>query len=247
MKEGSVQFKDTVTIVTGASSGIGEACAMKLLDLGASVAGFDVEATRLAHAAYKHFAVDVRDEGSVSSAVAEVHSNFDKIDALVNCAGIFSVSKPFYEMTMEEWGRVIGTNLTGTFLCAKHVSLTMCERKKGKIVNIGCIRSRIVRPGMAEYSASKGGVMALTAAMALDLAKFNIQVNSVAPGFTLTGMSEKAYKDPAIRQEREKLVPLGRVAMPSEIANVVMFLLSEASDYITGETIFVDGGFKVSG
>ncbi len=241
-----MQFRDTVAIVTGASSGIGEACAMKLLDLGASVAGFDLEAPRLAHAAYKHFTVDVRNEGPVSSAVAEVHSTFDKIDALVNCAGIFSASKPFYEMTMEEWGRVIGTNLTGTFLCAKHVSLAMRKRKKGRIVNIGCIRSKIVRPGMAEYSASKGGVMALTAAMALDLARFNIQVNSVAPGFTLTGMTEKAYKDPSIRQERERLVPLGRVAMPSDIADVVMFLLSRASEYITGETLFVDGGFTVS-
>lgn len=241
-----MQFTDTVAIVTGASAGIGRACADKLLDLGAHTVGFDPQAPGVDRPAYRHYEVDVRDEKSVAAAVSEVGLTFGRIDALVNCAGIFSISKPFYEMSLEEWGKVIGTNLTGTFLCAKHVALRMCEQRKGKIVNIGCIRSRIVRPNMAEYSASKGGVMALTAAMAVDLAKFNIQVNSVAPGFTLTGMTEKAYKDPDIRTGREKLVPLGRVAMPSDIANVVVFLLSKESDYVTGETIFADGGFKVS-
>jgi NAD(P)-dependent dehydrogenase (short-subunit alcohol dehydrogenase family) len=99
---------------------------------------------------------------------------------------------------------------------------------------------------MADYAASKGAVVTLTSAMAMDLAAFNIQVNSVAPGFTFTGMTEKAYAGPEVRQKRAAMVPLRRIANPDDIANVVLYLLSDASNYITGQTIFVDGGFTVS-
>ena len=241
-----MNFKDKVVVVTGASSGIGEACAKKLLDLGAKVAGFDIKPGKISHESFKSYVVDVADDNSVKAAVDEVDSSFGRIDALVNCAGISSSYKPFYDMTMNEWEKVISVNLKGTFLCSKYVSRKMMKNKKGKIVNISCIRSRVFGPNMADYSASKGGVVALTSAMALDLAPFNIQVNSVAPGATLTGITKKRFSNPEVRTTYEKLIPLGRIAQPDDIAEVVIFLISDSSNYITGETIFVDGGYTKS-
>ena len=121
----------------------------------------------------------------------------------------------------------------------------MIRRKKEKIINISCIRSRIFRPNMADYAASKAGVVALTSAMALDLSAYNIQVNSVAPGFTLTGMTEKTFSNKDLMVQSEKLIPSRRIANPSDIANVVLFLLSDLSAYINGVTIFVDGGYSI--
>jgi len=121
----------------------------------------------------------------------------------------------------------------------------MIRHRKGRIINISCIRSRIFRPNMADYAASKAGVVALTSAMALDLSGYNIQVNSVAPGFTFTGMTEKKYSNKDIKEQSENLIPSGRIADPKDIANVVLFLLSDLSTYINGETIFVDGGYSI--
>lgn len=241
-----MNIKEKVVIITGASSGIGGSCVKKLLGLNTIVAGFDRNQGKITAQNYKHYMVDVRDEKGIKASVDDVESSFGGIDALVNCAGIFSSSKPFYQMDIEEWEKVISTNLTGTFLCSKYVSSKMIRNKKGKIVNISCIRSRIFRPNMADYAASKGGVVALTSAMALDLAPYNIQVNSVAPGFTFTGMTDKAFSDSKVRKESEEIIPLGRIAKSDDIADVVLFLLSELSNYITGETTFVDGGFKIS-
>ena len=149
-------------------------------------------------------------------------------------------------MTSDEWNRVISTNLTGTFLVSKYMGQKMVRYRKGKIINISFIRSRIFRPNMADYAASKAGVVALTSAMALDLSAYNIQVNGVAPGFTFTGMTEKAFSNRSIREQSENMIPSGRIANPNDIANVVLFLLSDLSAYINGETIFVDGGYSIS-
>jgi len=242
-----MDLRNSVSVVTGASSGIGEACAKKLLEAGAWVAGFDVNPSKISNRNFRPFAVDVRDEEGVRAAVENVEKSAGRIDALVNCAGVSSNYKPFFEMTKEEWERVISVNLTGTFLCSKHVSRVMIKNKTGRIVNISCIRSRIFSPGMSDYSASKGGVTALTSAMALDLAPFNVRVNSVAPGATLTGMTERRFGNPDVRRAFEERIPLGRIAQPEDIANVVLFLLSDASSHVTGETISVDGGYTICG
>lgn len=241
-----MNFKDKTVVVTGASSGIGDSCAKKLLDLGSKIAGFDVKPGKIIHERFKTYIVDVSDENSVKAAVDEVEGSFGKIDALINCAGISSSYKPFYDIIVDEWEKVISVNLKGTFLCSKYVSQKMMKNKKGKIVNISCIRSRVFGPNMADYSASKGGVVALTSAMALDLAPFNIQVNSVAPGATITGITEKRFSNPEVRTTYEKLIPLGRIAQPDDIAEVVIFLISDSSNYLTGETVFVDGGYSIS-
>jgi len=241
-----MNFKDKIVIVTGASSGIGEACAKRLLDLDAKVAGFDVKTGRITHKNFKPYLVDVVDDDGTKAAVDDVEKNFGRIDALVNCAGISSNYKPFYDMSVDEWDKVISINLRGTFLCSKYVSQKMMKNKKGKIVNISCIRSRIFGPNNADYSASKGGVVALTSAMALDLAPFNIQVNSVAPGATFTGITEERFRNAEFRAKYEKSIPLGRIAKPEDIADAILFLLGESSNYITGETIVVDGGYSIS-
>jgi len=241
-----MDFEGKIVIVTGAASGIGESCARKLLDLNATVAGFDRKPCKIVAQRFKACLVDVTNGEAVRAAVDELGKDFNKIDGLVNCAGVTSNAKPFYEMSIEEFETVVSINLTGTFLCSKYVSKKMIEKKKGKIVNISCIRSRIFGPNSADYSASKGGVVALTSAMAVDLAPFNIKVNSVAPGATLTGITQERFSASEIRAMYEKTIPLGRIAQPGDIANVVLFLLSESANYVTGETIFVDGGYSIS-
>ena len=238
-------LKDRVIVVTGSSSGIGKSCVEKIIGNGGIAVGFDLQESPMQHENFRHYSVDVRDETGIIRALGDIESHFSRIDALVNCAGVFSSTKSFYEMTSDEWNRVISTNLTGTFLVSKYLSQKMIRYRKGKIINISCIRSRIFRPNMADYAASKAGVVALTSAMALDLSGYNIQVNSVAPGFTFTGMTEKAFNSMDIKEQSEKLIPSGRIADPNEIANVVLFLLSDLSTYINGETIFVDGGYSI--
>ena len=195
---------------------------------------------------YRHYIVDVRDEQKISNTLDEIEKSYGAIYGLVNCAGVFANSKPFYELSLEEWNNVISINLTGSFILAKHSAKKMMKNNTGKIVNISCIRSKIFRPNMADYAASKAGVVALTSAMALDLAKYNIRVNSVAPGFTYTGMTSGAFDNSEIRASSENIIPVGRIANPIDIAKTVLFLLSDMADYINGETIFVDGGFSIS-
>jgi len=241
-----MNFKNKIVIVSGTSSGIGKACAELLLEKEAMVVGLDIKKPSISHARYIHYLMDVSDEKEVMGLIKDIDEEFGKADGLVNCAGIFINAKPFYELDLSEWNKVIDTNLTGIFILSKHIAKIMMKHNKGKIVNISCIRSKIFRPKMAEYAASKAAVVALTSAMALDLAPYNIQVNSVAPGFTYTAMTAKSFDDPKIREFSESIIPAGRIAKAEDIANVVIFLLSEMSDYINGETIFVDGAYRIS-
>lgn len=241
-----MDFKTKVFIVSGTNSGIGKACAESLLDNEATVVGIDLKDGTITHEKYMHYVLDVSNEDKVSIVMNEIDNRFGRLDGLVNCAGIFANLKPFYELSMVEWNKVIETNLTGVFILSKHAAQRMMKSKRGKIVNISCVRSKIFRPNMADYAASKGGVVALTSAMALDLSPYNIQINSIAPGFTYTGMTAKSFDNPKMREASESIIPAGRIAKPEDIANVALFLLSDMSNYINGETIFVDGGFNIS-
>ena len=148
-------------------------------------------------------------------------------------------------MGTSDWERILSVNLTGTFVVSKIVAQKMIHSKKGKIVNISCLRSSIFRNNMCDYAASNGGIVALTSAMALDLAPFNIQVNAVAPGFIYTGMTRGSFDNDEIRKQSEALIPEGRLGQPEDISNVVMFLLSDLSDYMTGTNVFADGGYHI--
>lgn len=240
-----MNFQQKVYVITGTNSGIGKACAQLLLDQEATVIGIDVKESSINQVGYTHFMTDIRDEDRISELFDEMDLRHGRIDGLCNCAGIFANSKPFYELNTSEWEKVIHTNLTGTFIVSKYAARSMIKQRSGKIVNISCVRSKIYRKNMVDYAASKGGIVSLTASMALDLAPYNIRVNSVAPGFTYTGMTAKSFDISEIRRESEGLIPVGRIAQSEDIAKVVLFLLSDMSDYINGETIFTDGGFSI--
>ena len=238
-------FKDKVYIVTGASSGMGKSCSELLLENDAVVIGIDRNDSTIEHDRYSHCKADVLAEEQIQKCISEVDSKYGHIDGLVNAAGIFGNNKPFYELTSEEWNKVMSVNTTGTFIVSKATAPIMIREKHGKIVNISCIRSTIFKNNMADYAASKGAVASMTSAMALDLAPYNIQVNSVAPGFIYTGMTAASFDIPDVRAMSEALIPNGRLGMPKDIASVVMFLLSDMSDYVTGTMLFADGGYHI--
>lgn len=240
-----MNFKEKVFIVTGASSGMGKSCSELLLENDAVVVGIDRNDSTIEHDRYSHCKADVIDEEQIQKCISEVDSKYGHIDGLVNAAGIFGNNKPFYELTSEEWNKVISVNTTGTFIVSKAAAPVMIREKQGKIVNISCIRSTIFKNNMADYAASKGAVASMTSAMALDLAPYNIQVNSVAPGFIYTGMTAASFDMPDVRAKSEALIPNGRLGMPKDIASVVMFLLSDMSDYVTGTMLFADGGYHI--
>lgn len=240
-----MDFKGKVAIVSGASSGIGKSCCMELLKLDCHVIGLDKEPGTIEHTLYTHHTIDITSEDKVCEIIKEIKFKFRTVDCLVNAAGIFSNGKPFYELDISSWNKVMSVNVTGTFILSKYAAKEMISQNRGKIVNISCIRSAIFKSNMAEYAASKGAIVSLTSAMALDLAPYNIQVNAVAPGFTYTGMTAKAFDQTEIRKHSEALIPNGKIGTPEDISPVVLFLLSNMSDYVTGTTIFADGGYRL--
>jgi NAD(P)-dependent dehydrogenase (short-subunit alcohol dehydrogenase family) len=241
-----MDFTGKTYLVSGAGSGIGMACAELLLKNGALVMGLDITPPAIQHKSYIHHVVDVRNEAGIKALVDNAASEFKRIDGLINSAGVFASRKPFYDLSTEDWHRVLDTNLTGTFILSKYTAQKMIPAKAGSIINIGCIRSTLFRTNMADYAASKGGVSALTSAMALDLAPYHIRVNAIAPGFIQTGITAQAFSDPEVKKFSEDLIPQGRIGEPEDIAKVALFLLSDLADYMTGETVFVDGGYRIS-
>jgi len=238
-------FRDKVYIISGSASGIGKSSAEMLLKSEATVIGIDKQENSIESSRYHHYLASITDEARIESIVKEVVEKFGRIDGLVNAAGRWGNSKPFYEIETSEWENVLSVNLTGMYILSKYVSRVMILQKQGRIVNISCIRSSIFRNNMTDYAASKGGVTALTSAMALDLAPYNIQVNSVAPGFTYTGMTKASFDNEEVRMQSEALIPEGRLGIPEDISKVVLFLLSDMADYINGTCVFADGGYHI--
>ena len=235
------------TIVTGAAHGIGKAIAKYLSLQGAHVFVADIqikeaektcEEIRRLGCEVKAIHVDVSSVSSVEKMVDTILKEKLSIDILVNNAGVFS-NKPIHELTMEEWESVIKINLTGTHICSQAVIKHMIQRCYGKIVNLCSMSMQTggLKAGVC-YTASKGGVAALTKAYARYGAEYNITVNAVAPGFILTAMTESWASD----KEAANTIPMKRVGMPVDVAKVVYFLSSSLSDYITGQTININGG-----
>jgi NAD(P)-dependent dehydrogenase (short-subunit alcohol dehydrogenase family) len=251
-----VQLRGKVAVVTGAGSGIGRACASRLAQAGASIVAGDVRgdaadatvsALRDAGSTAESAVVDVRDDDQCRGLAARALDTFGQIDVVVNGAGIFPPS-PLFEMTVEAWDRVLEINTRGTFLvsraCAEHM-------QGGAIVNIASKSAMQPTAGLAHYAASKGAVVMLTKALALELASKRIRVNAVAPGAVDTegaSASAAAFAERAgvdlteIKKAYSARNPIGRECEPDEIARVVLFLASPLSSYVNGETILADGG-----
>ena len=242
------QFEGKVALVTGAARGIGQAIALKLAAEGASLILCDLQKEWLAETAAKAaelgrrvecFAVDVSNGTAVQEMVDQAAQAMGRIDILVNNAGI-TKDGLLIRMSEADWDAVLDVNLKGSFLFTKSVSRIMMKQRSGAIVNVASIIGLIGNAGQCNYSASKAGVIALTKSVAKELASRNIRANAVAPGFIRSKMTEKLSED--IQKKMLEAIPLARFGEPDDVANVVVFLASDAAAYVTGQVLTVCGG-----
>jgi glucose 1-dehydrogenase len=243
-----------IVLVAGAGGGIGGAAAEGLGREGAAVvcadigmAGAEAAAARIRAAAGRATAVslDVRDRAAVDAAVRTAVSEFGRLDVLLDCAGV-SQTATFLDLDPGEWDRIISVNLTGMFHLGQAAARQMVRQGGGgSIINVTSQLAEVARPERAAYVASKGGGRSLTHAMALELAPHAIRVNAIAPGPTLTGLTQASYADPERRRATIAQIPLGRMGEPEDIVGAILFLASDESRWVTGSTVTVDGGYLV--
>ena len=246
-----------VALVTGAAQGIGQACAVRLAKEGAKIVVCDVnekagqqvaKAIEAKGGRAVYVRCDVSKAGEVESALAAALKAFRRIDVLVNNAGVVD-DAPFLDLSIDELDRVLGINLRGAFLMAQAVARQMVKQGKGKggasagaIVNMSSVNERFGLPDHVAYSMSKGGISQLTKAMAVALAPQGIRVNAVGPGTIDTPLLKDVVKDKAFRNKVLSRTPLGRFGKPAEVAAIVAWLASDEASYVTGTTVFADGG-----
>ncbi len=268
LKDFSVEGK--VAIITGAGRGIGKAIALTMAEAGADLTVIartakQIEQTaeevrRLGREAFA-IPIDVTKEDQVKEVVEQTLSQFGKIDILVNNAGIGPPMKPVAfipgikfpgwelagdswdkQLTVEEWHQIIDTNLTGAFLFAQAVGPHMLRQRKGKVVIISSNSAELGTPYTSAYCASKAALSVFTRCLASEWAPFNICVNAIGPGATNTDMMAQYMKDPAVAKVVLDTIPVGRIAEPREIALLALYLASEASNFMNGQTVYIDGG-----
>ena len=239
---------ERVALITGASQGIGRACAARLAAAGASVAlaarnldKLTEVSEQIAQAGGKAaaFQLDVADEEQIKSVFKEAIGRFGKIDILVNNAGV-TKDQLVMRMKRADWDSVLNTNLSSAYLCIQQTIPSMLKQRWGRIINISSVFGQMGQAGQANYAASKAGLIGLTMAIARELASRNITCNAVAPGFIETAMTSGLGEE--FRQTAMKAIPLGRVGTAVEVANAVAFLASDEASYITGHVLNVNGG-----
>lgn len=245
-------LQNKTVIVTGGSKGIGKDIALSFAKLHSNVIilGRSKDAlnqTRLElqefQGRHKAYQVDVNDITGVRNLVNEVAREFGSIDVLVNNAGI-NISKPALEVTEEDWDQVLDTNLKATFFFSQAVARHMIDRQKGgRIINIASQMSFVGYVKRAAYCSSKGGVVQLTKALAVEWAKHRINVNAVAPTFIKTELTAKMFEDTEFKRDVESRILLGELPKPKDISGAVLYLASNLADFVTGETIKIDGGW----
>ncbi|MCX5700779.1 MAG: 3-oxoacyl-[acyl-carrier-protein] reductase [Candidatus Omnitrophica bacterium] len=247
-----MKLRDKVALITGGARGIGQAIAMTFAKEGADIVVADVNleiaqktAQDIEVLGRKALALemDVTDYVKVEDGVNKILDKFGKVDILVNNAGI-TKDNLIIRMSQAEWDAVINVNLKGTFNCIKAVSRPMVKQRSGKIISIASIIGLMGNFGQANYAASKAGIIALTKTVAKELASRNINANAVAPGFIQTEMTAKLSED--VKKKMLEAIPLSKLGTPGDVANVCLFLASEESSYITGQTITVDGGMVMA-
>ncbi len=247
-----MKLEGKVAIVTGAAQGIGQAIAVRLAEAGADLALFDLLADRLKDTAEKvrdlgrralAMGGDVRDQATVKDFVARVIAELGHVDVLVNNAGNFRRS-PFLEITEEEWDSVHDVHLKGTvFFCQGTIGQMVQANIRGSIVNLASISSTVGFAASGAYCTAKGGIPILTKVLAREFGPQGIRVNAIAPGIIDTTMNDWFLKNPAMQADSLAHIPLGYVGKPQEVAEVVLFLASDASSYVSGVTLPVDGGY----
>jgi len=245
-------LRDKVALVTGAGKGLGKSMALALSESGAHVVVVsrtlsEIEATarEIQENSVKSLpiALDVTKEEDVVRMVETILREFQTIDILVNNVGTF-IGGPLVELSLGDWHKMLEINLTSTYLCSKVVGKHMVEKQKGKIINTSSALGVFGARDSGAYCASKGGVIQLTKALAIEWAKYNINVNSIAPYALETDMTRTMLEDEKVKKAILSKIPLKRIGQPADLSGAVVFLASKASDYITGQVIFVDGGFS---
>ncbi|MEM0265406.1 MAG: SDR family oxidoreductase [Candidatus Methanomethylicia archaeon] len=249
-------LKGKTAVITGGAGGICSAIAYGLAEFGADIALLDINLDNLARVKeflknkfperrIEIYQVDVTNYEQASVVIDDIVNKFGKIDILVNCHGI-GQWVPAEDMKLSDWKRMIDINLTGVFIMCQLVGKHMIKQRYGKIINIASMSGHIVNipQKQSHYNTAKAGVIHLTKSLAIEWAPYNIYVNSVSPGYTVTPLVENLLRDkPDVAETWRSLVPLKRFARPIDIVGVVIFLASDASNYITGTDILVDGGY----
>ena len=246
-----MRFKDKVAIVTGGASGIGRAIALGFAREGANVVVADVnevEGQKTAQGVQElgrksaFVKTDVSRSADVRALAEQTLGKFGRVDILVNDAGI-STNEPFLETTEERWDRTIAINLKGVFLCCQAVAREMVKQGGGKIINIASVGGTIYySPISPQYHAAKAGVIQLTKVMAVQLAPHKINVNCIGPGSTKTPMTQSSWQTEEGYQRMIVRIPLGRMAEPEDMVGATIFFASDESNYVTGQTLFIEGG-----
>jgi 3-oxoacyl-[acyl-carrier protein] reductase len=243
-----LELKGKIALVTGAAQGIGRSVALLLAQKGVDIVISDINLEKAEETAKEVEALgrkvmairaDVANTKDVERMVEAILERFGQIDILVNNAGI-ARDKLILRMTEEDWDAVLNVNLRGTFNCTKAVIRHMSKQRKGKIVNIASVVGEMGNVGQANYSASKAGVIGFTKTIAREFAQRGINVNAVAPGYIETPMTEALPEK--VKEELRRMIPLERLGRPEDVAQAVLFLVSEASSYITGQVLNVNGG-----
>ena len=244
-----MRLGNNVAVITGGASGMGKAISLLFAKEGATVAVADIDGAKAASVAQTiletggaavAIPVDVTKEQEVRALVSVGLSRFNRIDILVNCAGIAEYI-PAEEISSDQWQRMLNVDLSGIFYCCREVGREMIKRKRGKIINFSSTAGLAGIPSMAHYCAAKHGVVGLTKALAVEWGKYNVNVNCICPGATLTPLLLGATTE-SHRNERARKVPLQRLATPEDQAQVALFLASSESDYVSGGVLCVDGG-----
>jgi 3-oxoacyl-[acyl-carrier protein] reductase len=255
METQTFSLEGKVAIVTGGKRGIGRGIALAFAKAGADVAicsrgvddgSLDAVAKEIEQLGRRSLAIkaDVSKKSDVDQMVQSVIDEFGDIDILVNNAGVITWDQSLLEASEDDWEKIMGINLRGAFLCCQAVGKWMVERKKGIIINMSSVSAISVSPGAAVYCISKAGLWMLTRALAQELGVYNIRVNAIAPGWVKTDMNIQFRRDPDAEKEIARGIPLERLGVPEDIGRVALFLASDASDYITGQSIIIDGGIN---
>ena len=243
-----------VAVVTGASRGLGRAIAVALAKAGADVAvaaraKADLEET--AHQAAQHgvrtlaLTTDVTAYPAVERLMSQTVNRLGRLDIVVNNAGIAKVA-PLAEASLDDWQAILDVNLSGVFYGCRAAAPYLIRQQAGKVINLASVLAAVALPGYTMYSATKGGVISLTRTLAVEWARHNIQVNAIAPGWFVTEMNEAAFADPRIHERLTRDIPARRTGRLEEIGPLAVYLASPGSEFMTGQTIFLDGGQTVA-